>query len=124
MDLMETCKVSGSFIIMNALLFPGKLTILSPWLTGFWPIVTGYGLIFLQLIHDAIFFKLFAEGNFILMITNIYTWVQLAMFTLLYLNLDIYLYDLKIIRLISLGWAVFTNVIYLFDAFDAVRLIW
>jgi hypothetical protein len=101
-------------LVENLLLFfavwlltaPGKFSIFSPFFTGWGPTVLTTNCVGAQLIANLWINRWFAEGNAYLLAMQGFTIMQWALMLLLVWNVDIYLYDLRIIRYLSLLYAV------------------
>lgn len=92
---------------------PGKLSIMSPVFTATTPSLVTANLILLQIITGFTWFKYFAHGNLFMIFTEVWTAGQWLLMYLLLWNEDWYLYDLRIVRFLSLAGAITFMIFYM-----------
>lgn len=96
------------FVLVTVLTAPGTFSIFSPIFTGWSPTVLALNCVGAQFIANLWINRSFAGGNVYLIAMQAFTVLQWVFMEFLVWNVDIYMYDLRIVRYISeLGALVF-----------------
>lgn len=89
------------YVLVTLLTAPGKFSLLSPLFTGWGPTVLTFNCVSAQFIGNLWINRYFAEGNFYLIGMQIFTITQWLLMLLLVWDVEIYLYDFRILRYFS-----------------------
>ena len=102
----------------------GKATIMNPWFEAYIPMMIGIVANCSTLIFNAWINKWWAGGNLILVGDQVFATVQFILFGLDVWNIEIYQYDLRILRYFSFGWALTYCIFYWGTAIAAAEWLW
>mmetsp|Transcript_29385 Transcript_29385/g.44396 ORF Transcript_29385/g.44396 Transcript_29385/m.44396 type:complete len:150 (-) Transcript_29385:261-710(-) len=113
----------AAFLLIKALEWNGKFTIISPLLTSITPIIMCANLVALQLFFNVFMFKFFAHFNLLLIGIQIFTMIQYVGMFFLLQELNFYLYDFRIVRYIFFGAAIAFLLFYMIMAAEEIDLV-
>lgn len=85
---------------------------MNPLFTATIPSIIGLNIVVISIAFNISVNKWWANGNLLLLLLQAFTIIQFVFLWLLLWNTDVYLYDLRILRYVSLTSAIVFNVLY------------
>ena len=110
--------------MLIAVTLPGKFTVMSPMFTATTPGLVTADLILIQLVAGWSFFKYFAHGNLVMIISLQWTMSQWVCMYMLLWNEDLYLYDLRLLRYFVVFLAIVFEFFYACGVSAELELVW
>ena len=110
--------------MLIAVTLPGKFTVMSPMFTATAPGLVTADLILIQLVAGWSFYKYFAHGNLVMIISLLWTMSQWVCMYMLIWNEDLYLYDLRLLRYFVVFLAIVFEFFYACGVSAELELVW
>ena len=120
---IDAIEVVLGYVIITVLQAPGKFTGMSPLITGILPQALTLDGLMLQFIWSAFFMEFWANFNIMFLLHQLFSIVQYFLMFLLSWNVEIYIYDFRIVRYVSLFFAFIYDIFYVVMAASALDLV-